>query len=168
MFVPIRLPLVVSYLKKLDINTAVGLDGIGAVVLKRMALVIDVPLSKIIRKIISTGIWPDVWMTHWISPLFKRGAPSNSENYRGIHLTPQVSKVVERFFAHSFITPLVRTLCIFGHNQFAYTKERGTRDMLAFLVLSWLLAFVKTQKIAFYRSDVAAAFDRVDKKVLLD
>ena len=34
-FVPIRLRLVVSYLQKLDINTAAGPDGIGPIVLKR-------------------------------------------------------------------------------------------------------------------------------------
>ena len=40
--------------------------------------------------------------------------------------------------------------------------------MLAFLVLLWLFAFVNYQKIAFYGFDVSAAFDRVDKKILME
>ena len=104
---------------------------------------------KLLRKIINTGIWPETWKAHHIFPLFKRGTSSNSENYRGIQLTPQISKVAERILAHLFITPLVRSVCIFGPNQFAYTRNRGSRDMIAFLMLSWLMAFMKREKLPF-------------------
>ena len=158
---------VLSFLKSLEVNSAAGPDGMAAIVLKKLAAVIAIPLLKLLRKIINTGIWPETWKAHHIFPLFNRGTSSNSENYRGIHLTPQISKVVERILAHLFITPLVRSVCIFGPNQFAYTRNRGSRDMIAFLMLSWLMAFMKREKIAFYRSDVTAAFDRVDAELLL-
>ena len=91
----------------------------------------------------------------------EKGTTSNPEHYRGIHLTSQVSKVVERIIAHIFITPLVRSLSLYGDNQFAYTKERGARDALAFLVLSTLLAFSRGEKVALYKGDVAGAFDDI-------
>ena len=40
--------------------------------------------------------------------------------------------------------------------------------MLASLILSWLFALANCQKVAFHRSDVSAAFDRVDKHILLE
>ena len=61
----------------------------------------------------------------------------------------------------------MKTLSLFGVNQFAYTKARGARDALAFFVLSSLLAFACGEKVAFYQADVAGAFDRVDSKILL-
>lgn len=69
--------------------------------------------------------------------------------------------------AHIFIVPLARNLPIFGINQFAYTQKRNRRDMIAFLILSWLIDFPNGRRVAFYRSDVTAAFDRVDSILLL-
>ena len=48
-----------------------------------------------------------------------------------------------------------------GENQFAYKRERGSRDALAFLVLTWLEGFCRKVKFALYCSDVSGAFDRV-------
>ena len=52
-------------------------------------------------------------------------------------------------------------------HQFAYCPGGGSRDALAFLVVSWLLAFREKDQIALYVSDVSAAFDRVLKQRLL-
>ena len=49
----------------------------------------------------------------------------------------------------------------FGHNQFAYRKNKGYRDALAFNVCSWLMAFNLKMQVALYCSDVSGAFDRV-------
>ena len=127
----------------------------------------ETALTKIARKIIASGEWPALWKLHWICPLFKKGITSNSQNYRGIHLTSRVSKIIERIIAHIFITPYVTSMSLYGENQFAYTKARGSRDALAYFVLSCLLAFARGHKVAFYQADVAGAFDRVDSRILL-
>ena len=51
----------------------------------------------------------------------------------------------------------------FGSNQFAYQKERGARDALAFLVLDWIMSINKRRKVGVYCSDVSGAFDKVEK-----
>ena len=66
---------------------------------------------------------------------------ADPDNYRGVHLTSQVSKVIERVLAFRLVIPVARSLSIFGPNQFAYTRGRGARDVIAYLVRSWLLAF---------------------------
>ena len=38
--------------------------------------------------------------------------------------------------------------------------------MIAYLVMSWLLAFASNQKIALYCSDVSGAFDRVKSRLM--
>ena len=167
-FVPIRPNVIRKGLKELDPDSATGPDDIPAVVLRKMRFVLERPLTKIARMIIARGIWPEIWKLHWICPLFKKGLVSNPEHYRGIHLTSQVSKIIERLIAHVFITPLFRSLSFYGDNQFAYTKGRGARDALAYFVLSCILAFARGEKVAFYQGDVAGAFDRLDSRILVE
>ena len=97
---------------------------------------------------------------HWIHPLHKRASQHNPDHYRGLQLTSQLSKAVERFICTLFLPPLQRTLS-FGQFQFAYMPGRGARDAILFIVLSWLRAFGAGQRVALYCSDVAGAFDRV-------
>ena len=100
-------------------------------------------------------------MVHWICPLYKRKAKSNPANYRGVHLTAQISKVVERVFADQ-ITPFLEASGAYGPNQYAYARNRGYRDALAHIICVWIREITSKRRVALYCSDVAAAFDRVD------
>ena len=99
-------------------------------------------------------------------PLFKRKSVYNPGNYRGIHLTSQISKVAKRIIASLFVPQLIN-LGAYGRNQFAYMPERGARDALAQLVLTWISMFAERRKIAIYCSDVSGAFDKVNSRRLL-
>ena len=55
----------------------------------------------------------------------------------------------------------------FDWNQFAYEKEKGARDALAYIVLTWIVALNSRCKIGVYCSDVSGAFDRVSTETLL-
>ena len=59
----------------------------------------------------------------------------NPGNYRGVRMTAQLAKVVERLLGPLFIPQLC---CVAGNgpNQCAYCKERGSRDALAYIMLS--------------------------------
>ena len=99
--------------------------------------------------------------------IFKRGAVFTPSNYRGIHITAQLSKLAERMIKH-ITEPHLERNNGFGNNQFAYRKERGARDALALLVIKWITAFNNRDKIVVYCSDVAGAFDRVSAKRLIE
>ena len=101
-------------------------------------------------------------MHHWVCPIHKRKAVCAPSNYRGVHLTPQLSKVVERVLQSMWVPSLVRSGA-FGENQFAYLPGRGTRDALALAVLTWIKGFSHGQRFAVYCSDVSGAFDKVQK-----
>ena len=78
-----------------------------------------------------------------------------------------MGKAAERLLKRSF-EDFFGTAEHSGANQFAYKKERGARDLLALLVLTWLSGFEKGRKFLLYCSDVAGAFDRVDAKRLTE
>ena len=64
-------------------------------------------LHRLIVAILAFGEWPALWMIHWVVPLFKRKSVYDAANYRGIHLTSQTSKVVERVIAFLFVPQLI-------------------------------------------------------------
>ena len=87
-------------------------------------------------------------------------------NYRGMHLTAQLFKVVERM-VKQIVEPFLEKTLAFGLNQFAYRAKRGARDALALLTVEWIAQLNRRGRIALYASDVSRSFDRVDCNILL-
>ncbi len=164
-FLAVRARQVEPVLKRLDVESANGPDAVSARVLKQCACELAVPLSKLARRILSQNRWPRAWVLHWIIGLYKRQSVFDPDHYRGIHLTSQMSKVMERVLSAFFVPRLERHA--FGTNQFAYRKEHGARDAVAFYVLSWIFELNLGNKVAIYCSDVSGAFDRVSTSILL-
>ena len=102
---------------------------------------------------------------HWIHPLHKRKSRADAKNYRGVHLTSQLSKVVERVIGTVFILWAERSV-LPGPNQYAYAKGRSYKDTLIVNVCSWILSMEQWYLVGVYCSDVAGAFDRVDRERL--
>jgi hypothetical protein len=99
--------------------------------------------------------------------LYKKGSVYAAGNYRGVHLTAQLSKAMERLLGVLF-TPFLTKNVSYGPNQFAYMTGRGARDALAYMVLVWVQALALGRKVAVYCSDVSGAFDRVRVRRLLE
>eukprot|EP00959_Pyramimonas_sp_CCMP1952_P027208 571690-Pyramimonas_sp.AAC.1 len=85
-------------MQSLRADSGTGPDLLPARVLKECAQTLAVPVSKLARLVLRTGAWL-VWREHWVRPLRERRALSGPDNYKGIQLTAQLSKVVERIFA---------------------------------------------------------------------
>jgi hypothetical protein len=153
-------------LTSLRSDSGTGPDDLPTRILKNCARELAKPVCMLARLILQSGRWPQSWTLHWIVALFKKGAMCEAKNYRGVHLTTQLSKVMERLLRPLFVPFLVKHDG-FGPNQFAYMEGRGARDAIAFMLLRWIEALVKRRKVAIYCSDVAGAFDRVNKERLL-
>ena len=146
-------------------NSGTGPDECPAKILKVCAKELAPAVAILTTRIIACMIWPECWKQHWICPIFKKNAVFQPANYRGVHLTAQLSKVVERLIK-AMINPYLERTVSYGENQFAYREKRGSRDVLALLVLEWMQVFDRRGNIAVYCSDVAGAFDRVDLRRL--
>ena len=151
---------VCQVLGKMQEHSATGPDLLPSKILKVCAAQLAEPIRRLVYRMLDTGEWPETWLQHWITPIFKRAAVFKPTNYRGVHLTAQISKAVERIIACNFTQHLTATIGC-GPNQFAYEKERGCRDALANMVLIWLEGMDRHLKIGLYCSDVSAAFDKV-------
>ena len=87
-------------LKNLKEDKATGPDQLAALLLKKCAKELSLPVAKLARAMLAAGKWPTLWRTHWVMPLYKKRSVYNAENYRGIHLSSQLSKAVERLLGH--------------------------------------------------------------------
>ena len=159
-FLPVRTRNVLAVLRDLDINSGTGPDQLSARVLRECAKELARPIAILCRILLSKSRWPVCWRLHWIHALHKRGSKADPRHYRGIHLTCQISKVVERVLGQTFLRWAVDNT-LFGPNQYAYTTARSHKDALAVNTCSWLLSLEKGQLVALYCSDVSGAFDRV-------
>jgi hypothetical protein len=156
----------VKTLAALDDDSGTGPDLLPARILKNCAEQLGYPILQLVMLILNSGEWPACWREHWIVPIYKRGAVFLPKNYRGVHLTAQISKVIERLLL-SLMVPHITLWSLTGKNQFAYTKKRGSRDALALLSLRWVKALEAGHKVLVYCSDVSGAFDKVPKERLL-
>ena len=87
------------------------------------------------------------------------------KNYRGVHLTPQLSKVIERTLGSLFL-PRLQAAGAYGPNQYAYSKGRSHKDTLTINVCNWILLLELGYLVGVYCSDVQGAFDRVSAERL--
>ena len=160
-FLVLRRRVATRVLKALDPDKATGPDLLPARLLQRFATELSAPVCKLTRLMLQKGVWPQKWRYHWVCPLHKKGAVSSPGNYRGVHLTSQVDKVVERLLGIHLDKFFVDSAA-FGPNQFAYRKAHGYKDALALNTLHWVWNMAMGRKTGLYCSDVSGAFDRVD------
>ncbi len=156
---------VFDLLQKLDETSGTGPDLLPARVLKHCAAELAIPVTLLARKLLREHCWPQCWRRHWVHGIHKRGPKAQGKNYRGVHLTPQLSKTVERAIG-SLILPWLEGTDAYGPNQYAYAKGRGYKDVLAVNVCSWLLLLEQGFAVGVYCSDVSGAFDRVSRERL--
>ena len=112
--------------------------------------------------IIRDGKVPSDWEQSFIVCLYKgKGGALERGNYRGLKLTEQVMKVLERI-----VDGLIRQVVSIDDSQFGFVPGRGTTD--AIFVVRQLqekyLAANKRLYMAFV--DLEKAFDRVPRKVI--
>ena len=112
--------------------------------------------------IIRDGKVPSDWEQSFIVCLYKgKGDALERGNYRGLKLTEQVMKVLERI-----VDGLIRQVVSIDDSQFGFVPGRGTTD--AIFVVRQLqekyLAANKRLYMAFV--DLEKAFDRVPRKVI--
>ena len=153
-------------LREVNPSKATGPDDLPGRILKECAAELAEPVVRVARRIFHESKWPETWRTHWIHPLFKKGSPSSPLKYRGVHLTPILSKCVERILA-IVLVQFFEAAGLYGDSQWAFRKGVGCRDLVGMLTCKWLLGLCEQKKIGIFLSDISGAFDKVFSPFLL-
>ena len=91
--VPSEISDVISVLKS---GKSLGPNSIPMKILKLLSPLISSPLSQIINESFQFGVFPDKMKLAKVIPLFKKGCPLTSSNYRPISLLSVFSKIAEK------------------------------------------------------------------------
>ena len=80
-------------------DSAPGRDNISYIMIKKMDQSAKRFLLKIFNKIMSDGVFPEVWGESLLIPILKPGKPASSPNsYRPIALTSCICKLLENLY----------------------------------------------------------------------
>jgi hypothetical protein len=158
-------PVVRLLLQRINPHKSAGPDGIHPAVLRILAPVIAVPLSRLFEMTLDMGI-PADWRAGIVTPIFKKTARTSASSYRPVCLTSIVCKLQE--------TMIKQALTLhFNVNNLLSRCQHGFRSghsCLTNLLKTWDQVTRSLQKgvavdIAYL--DITKAFDSVNHRLLL-
>ena len=89
---------ILDIINNINVNKAHGPDNISGHMIELCGENITLPLSIIFNNIMNTGIFPTIWKTANVTPIYKKENKQNAKNYRPISLLPLFSKIFEKNF----------------------------------------------------------------------
>ncbi len=165
-FLLIRSRSVFRIIQALKVDKASGPDKLPIRIFKECVRELAPIIAVLTRFLLRCRQWPRRWRLHWVHPFYKKGSVSNPSNYRGVHLTNVLSKIVERAVSR-LLTPFLDRTGAFGSDQWGFRPKRSCRELVALFVLRWIWALDCGFKVAIYLSDISGAFDKVDREILV-
>jgi hypothetical protein len=153
-----------SVMKSLDVNKGTGVDDIPNLFIKNCAEELVDPILRIFQKSLVEGVFPELWKTARITPIFKSGDKSNVSNYRPISLLSSMGKIFEKLVYERLFNHISPFLCDSQHG-FISGKSTGT-NLVEFVSEITACLDARAQLDAVY-TDFSKAFDRVNHGILL-
>ena len=151
---------VYKVMRQLKSKTSFGPDGIPSVVLKKLSSSLASPLAMIFEAFMSVGQVPDEWRSAVVTPLFKKGLPTQCANYRPVSLTCVICKVMEKIIV-SQLTEYLRTHQVISAQQHGFFSRRSTVTNLLETLNDWTVAIRDNNRISTVYIDYSKAFDSV-------
>ncbi len=152
-------------IRTLKNKNSAGLDCLSNRMLKKEAYRFSVILTPLINESIDLGIFPDCLKKANLIPIYKKGDPTDPNNYRPIALLPVLSKVFEKVL-NLQITTVIEPGFI-DDNQFGFRQGYSTEDAaLKFVNQIQNDLNLKKHVVTVY-VDVSKAFDSCDHEILI-
>ena len=162
---PITLDEIVAASKRLGNNKACSLDCIIYEYFKECMDILGKPLEIMFNYTLNSNTFPNSWSVGVIKPLYKKGDPSDANNYRGITITSCFCKlftviVNERLKKWSITNQVITDA------QFGFKANFGTVDSI--FVLNSLLETQLRKKGKLYTClvDFRKPYDYIDRSSL--
>ena len=155
-----------SVLKSLPLGKASGPDEINNRILLELAEELSIPLCKLFNKSLNTSQIPSKWKDAHVCAIYKKGDPSQVNNYRPVSLLSNVDKVMERII-FKYIYNFLKDIEFLSSFQSGFVPGDSTVNQLAYLYNSFCKALDDGKEIRIVFFDISKAFDRVWHKGLV-
>jgi Reverse transcriptase (RNA-dependent DNA polymerase) len=147
-------------IKKLREDSATGPDGIGPLLLKKLANELAWPLTRIMRLSLREGVVPDDWKTANVTPIFKKGRKTDPGNYRPVSLTSVSFRILESVIKDKIVAHLDRHRLI-KNSQHGFMKGRSCASNLLSFLEKVTASLDNGDAVDVIYLDFAKAFDTV-------
>ena len=157
---------IVEAISEIKLDSAPGPDGIPAILLKRCATSLCVPIHLLWSESMSSGIVPSFYKTGFVSPLFKKGSRCEPSNYRPVTLTSHIVKVYERVVRKHMVHYL-ETNNLLTDKQHGFRSNRSCLTQMLDHFDDIYEGFTRGEDTDSIYLDYAKAFDKVDLDLLI-
>lgn len=154
-----------SIIRDMRSKRSSGLDEISSYILKYVAEELVHHLTHLINLSFASGEFPDVLKSALVLPLYKKGDPTQLENYRPVSLLSVFSKVFEKA-AYMQLTNFMNKNHILSDRQHGFRSKRSTESALIELMQHVYERLDENLFVAGVFFDLTQAFDCVDPDLL--
>jgi len=124
-------------------------------------------LLPIFMKSVRDASFPSSWKLSRVNPIFKKGSPTDVNNYRPISLLSIPGKILEDVVCDT-LNNHMDTQGLLCHKQWGFRKNYSTESLLLHLTETWRNALDKGLKVGVLFIDFRKAFDTVNHTILLE
>jgi hypothetical protein len=157
---------VLLQLSKLNVNKTAGPDNIHPALLRPLADVLAVPLTKLFNQSLEMAIVPRDWNLAAVTPIHKGGSKETAGNFRPVSLTSVVLKIMERIVREKLAEFFTNTNQITAR-QHGFMKKRSCLSNLLCFLDEITIRLDKGEKVEVCYLDFQKAFDSVNHRMLL-
>ena len=158
--------LVNKAIKKLRTKAKGGPDQIPPVFLSKCSLWLSPIIAYLFQLCFDSSFMPVVWSKAFITPVFKKGDPTDASNYRPIALTCVLCKLMESIIKDQLLSYLLGHKLI-SKQQHAFITKHSTATNLLESVNDWSAAIKAKKYIDVVYIDFSRAFDSIVHSKLL-
>lgn len=123
----------------------------------------SLPVSLLLKKLLSSGVVPGLWKSTFITPVHKKGSKSDVLNYRPVSKLCFIAKIFERIIYNQLYPAVVKSLSPFQHG---FVKGLLTITNLIMFIDCISGAMDSGRQVDVIHTDYSKAFDRTDNFIL--
>ena len=153
-------------IKSMKSSRSCGSDNIDSYIIKLACEELTPGITHIVNLSISCKQFPSMWKKSKVIPLHKKDDATIAKNYRPVSLLPITSKILERVVYNQLITYLEDNMLL-NPSHHGFRRNHSTVTALLEMYSTWVEAAEDDKITAVVLLDMSAAFDLVDKSILI-
>lgn len=164
---PVNKNEIIKHINSLKNDSAPGIDGITAKLIKKCHEYFLEPLVHIINLIFEKGSIPEDFKISIVTPIFKKGSKKEISNYRPISLITNFAKIFEKCLKSRLYNYLT-AINVLNEKQYGFRKGISSCDAMHDLISNIKKSLDGNNKCIGVFIDLAKAFDTVPHRQLLN
>lgn len=152
-------------LDNLKSNLSIGSDNLSRTFLYKCCFILAPHIHFLFNQSLNSGIFPNIWKTVFISPIFKKDKRSSVGNYHPISIISILPKIFSKII-NKKMSPMINNFLY--DTQHGFRKGHSTITNLAIFKHNIIDSFLAKSQMDTVFTDFEKAFYSVDHSVLIN